>query len=229
MIVSHRHKFIFLKTSKTAGTSLELALAKFCGEDDIITPVSPVDEQLREELGVRGPQNFERSLRSYRAHDWLRTAMRLRRQKIYNHMPAREVRRLLKPEMWDQYFKFCFERNPWDRVLSQYAWRCQTEPKPSMAEFLKSKAVRDLTKRGIEVYTIRGQVVVDRICRYENLSEELAFLEQRLGLPGPIEMPRAKAGHRRDRRHYRDVLSDEAASQIAQKFGREIELLGYTY
>ena len=86
-----------------------------------------------------------------------------------------------------------------------------------------------LTKRGIEVYTIRGQVVVDRICRYENLSEELAFLEQRLGLPGPIEMPRAKAGHRRDRRHYRDVLSDEAASQIAQKFGREIELLGYTY
>ena len=42
MIVSHKHKFIFLKTKKTAGTSIELALTKLCGDDDIITPLTAI-------------------------------------------------------------------------------------------------------------------------------------------------------------------------------------------
>jgi hypothetical protein len=32
MIISPAHRFIFIKTRKTAGTSMEIALAKFCGE-----------------------------------------------------------------------------------------------------------------------------------------------------------------------------------------------------
>ena len=30
MIVSHKHRFIFLKSQKTGGTSLELALSRIC-------------------------------------------------------------------------------------------------------------------------------------------------------------------------------------------------------
>ena len=37
MIVSHKHKFIFFKTRKTAGSSLQVALAEHCGTGDIIT------------------------------------------------------------------------------------------------------------------------------------------------------------------------------------------------
>ena len=37
MIISHKHKFIFLKTIKTAGTSIQAALEEHCGKDDIIT------------------------------------------------------------------------------------------------------------------------------------------------------------------------------------------------
>ena len=61
MIVSHEHRFIFLKTKKTAGTSLELALSQLCGPDDVITPLAPTDEALR--AGGRGAQNW-------RLHGW---------------------------------------------------------------------------------------------------------------------------------------------------------------
>ncbi|WP_275670288.1 hypothetical protein [Okeania hirsuta] len=40
MIISHKYKFIFLKTIKTSGTSIEIYLSRFCGDDDVITPIS---------------------------------------------------------------------------------------------------------------------------------------------------------------------------------------------
>ena len=58
MIVSHKHRFIFLKTKKTAGTSIELALSALCDGDDIITPLAQAeDEPLRRGLA---PQNWRR-------------------------------------------------------------------------------------------------------------------------------------------------------------------------
>jgi hypothetical protein len=52
MIVSHEHKFIFLKSKKTAGTSIELALSQLCGPSDILTPLTRIDEASR--AGGRG-------------------------------------------------------------------------------------------------------------------------------------------------------------------------------
>lgn len=49
MIISHKYKFIFLKTKKTAGTSFEIALSRYLGEDDVVTPISPECEALRQE------------------------------------------------------------------------------------------------------------------------------------------------------------------------------------
>ena len=37
-IISHRHRFIFVRTHKTASTSVEIALSRICGPEDVITP-----------------------------------------------------------------------------------------------------------------------------------------------------------------------------------------------
>jgi hypothetical protein len=50
MLVSQRNKFILIKTSKTAGTSPEIALSVSLGPDDIVTRVSAPDEVTRREL-----------------------------------------------------------------------------------------------------------------------------------------------------------------------------------
>jgi len=38
MIISHKYKFIFIKTRKTAGTTIEYNLSKYLGKNDIICP-----------------------------------------------------------------------------------------------------------------------------------------------------------------------------------------------
>ena len=61
MLISHKHKFIFLKTPKTAGTTTEILLSAICGHEDVITPVTKKDEQLRREFCGRNAQNFKPS------------------------------------------------------------------------------------------------------------------------------------------------------------------------
>ena len=40
MIISHQLQLIFVKTRKTAGTSIEIALSRYAGPDDVITAIS---------------------------------------------------------------------------------------------------------------------------------------------------------------------------------------------
>ena len=55
MILSHTHKFIYIKTYKTASTSIEAALSAVCGPDDVITPAS---EQLMQTRQQQRAQNY---------------------------------------------------------------------------------------------------------------------------------------------------------------------------
>lgn len=229
MIVSHRHAFIFLKTNKTAGTSVEIALSAVCGPGDIITPISPADEALRQELGFRGPQNHLAGWRDLTPAEWVRRITKgERKARFYNHMPAREARPLLAG-VWDRYLKFSIERNPWDRVISSYFWRYKTAPRPTVLEFLQNGEHLALKRRGIDLYQIDGTDAVDQILRFENLAEEIDALRRDLGLAAPLILPRAKTQFRTDRRPYREVLGEAEAAIIARDFAPEIARFGYVF
>lgn len=223
MIVCHEYKYIFLKTAKTAGTSLEIALSRYCGPNDIITPISPKDQKIRKALGYPGPQNYcapNADLKKLvKKHD--------RKKRYHNHMPARLAREFLGEEIWSTYYKFCFERNPWERVISSYYYRNQREPRPILAEFIESGTPHQLRRRGYDVYTVDGEIAVDRVCLYENLAGELKIIEEQLGLPGKLQLPRAKAQYRKDHRSYQEILDDEDVAKIGEIFRKEISLFGY--
>lgn len=64
MIYSDDKKFIFIKSNKTAGTSVEIALSRAIsfGSDAIVSPISPEDEVTRLRLGGCSPQNCYREI-----------------------------------------------------------------------------------------------------------------------------------------------------------------------
>src|SRR5256885_6419869 len=87
MIISHKHKFIFIKTVKTAGTSLEIFLSQHCGPDDVLSLFDPPIEG-------HHPRNYEGSgdplSEILRIPFGPRSAWRCllaRRERFYNHMP----------------------------------------------------------------------------------------------------------------------------------------------
>lgn len=230
MIISHRFKFIFIKVEKTAGTSIEIALSKFCGPDDVITPITPEDEEIRKELGYRGPQNYICPPWNYNLKDLARFLLRgKRKHKFYNHISAGEVRAHVGEQIWDSYFKFCVERNPWDRVISLYYWAYTSEPRPTISEFIESNVPLKLKRKGFELYTINGQIAVDKICRFENLAEELEAIRTQLGIPEKLDLPRAKSRFRKDKKSYRDYFGEEEKRKIAEFFSDEISILGYEF
>jgi len=230
MIISHKYRFIFIKTNKTAGTSIEIALSKFCSEKDIITRISPEDEKIRQQLAYRGPQNHTLPFTNYSYNHWLKSLCKMKWRKIDSHSSAYEIRKIIDEDIWNDYYKFCFERNPWDRVISLYYWYHKTRPLISFSDFLDSEIPQRLKKRGIENYTIDGKIVVDRVCLYENMEQELeAVCNQQLGIPEKLVLPRAKGNFRADRRHYREILNDEDRDRIAKMFADEISLFNYEY
>jgi hypothetical protein len=214
VIVSHRHRFIFLKTRKTAGTSLELALARVCGPDDVITSLNPRDEEARRAQGLPGPQNVE----SPPLH-----------RKAFNHMPARMAREAVGAEVWDGYYRFAIERNPWDAVVSAYYWSFRESEAPPFEEWVVDGDQVDNLAKNAGIYRLQGEIAVHRVIRYESLDAEVAEVWAHLGLPGTPDLPHAKSGTRPRDADYRSMYSDRSRSRVAAAFERTITDLGYEF
>jgi len=224
VICSHEGKFIFLKTRKTAGTSVELALSTLCGPEDIITTVTPEDEAIRREMGGRSPQHVAVPLARWSAKDYGRFALRGIRPRAHNHMPASDVRSLVGARAWSTYLKFTVVRNPWDAAISGLAFAGHA----SMEEFMASPRYAMLCDTW-RVYAIGNRIVADEVIRYESLTEGFERVMRSLGLAAVPELPRAKGGFRTDRRPYQEVLTRPQAERIAKDFRREIEAFGYEF
>lgn len=228
MIISHKYKFIFIKTNKTAGTSIEIGLSKFCGPKDIITPLTPEDEEVRKKLGYRGPQNYHASCCKYGFTDIKNYILKGKKKQIfYNHISAKEVISIIGQKKWDDYFTFCFERNPVDRFISFYYWRNRDNRFKSVNEFINSSLPNVLKERGCGLYSENDKILVDYIGKYENLQESLSYLEKKLMLPEPIILPFTKVGYRPTNIDPESFLNAAEMDWIRTFFAKEIKLFDY--
>lgn len=229
MIISYDRGFVFVKSRKTAGTSVEIALSEVCGPQDIIAAIAAEDEANRRSLGFRTAQNTVLPARAITLRDAARWVKRRHRPEYCNHMPARQIRRAVGKQSWEQLFAFTIERNPWDRAVSLYYWRMQGNPDSlAFSEFIRRVEPDRLSN--FDVYSRRGEVCVDRILRYEHLDDELSAIWRELRLPGDPHLVNAKGGQRpTSARDYRRMYCEQDVQYVAERCAREIALLGYTF
>ncbi len=202
MIISHKHRFIFVKTRKTAGTSIEVFLSKHCGQSDIVTPIIP-----RVEGHV--PRNHKG---------------------FFNHIPAHAIRQRIDSSVWNEYFKFCVERNPWDKTLSHFfRKRGLRDPTLTLDAYLASGKL-PLNYMSYTEPTNPAHIIVDKVLYYEDLTNGLRCVFSRLGIPfdGSLGV-NAKSGYRTDRRPYHEIFTPKQAAIVAEAFRVELALHGYGF
>jgi len=228
MIISHKYQFIFIKTLKTAGTSIETYLSQVCGENDIFTPIFP-HVQPHRARNYTGYFNPLPEIVSNCGKGLQRTLLHLYgKQRFYNHVPARLVRSRVPARLWNTYFKFCVERNPWDKTLSHYYMqKHRSHGTLTLKEYYKQK---DFCLN-YSIYTDhRDKVLVDRIVKFEDLNSSLDSLFSDLKIPFPGTLPvRAKAEYRDNRAPYSETFSEDQREIITQVFSKEIAMHGYQF
>ncbi len=212
MIISHKLKVIFLKTKKVAGTSFEIALSKYCGERDIITPITASDELIRKDMGYKCAQNYDYTESDTPYIDVARKLCFIQYagstlEKFYAHMDALSIKSMIPLDIWDNYLKISISRDPCEVVLSRYFFDhahnqsvLQQLPQSNMesndGQPLKlPKGVisfKDyvyncsdtILSENFNITHIHGINVIDYMIKYENLQQDISLLEKKINAPG---------------------------------------------
>ena len=215
MIVSHTHKFIFLRTEKTAGSSLMKALRDMATDQDLVADMS------RPSWAKFSPIH----------HGALKRKLPYLFG-LHVHATAAQARRVLGPEVFDSYLKFAVERNPWDRQLSLYMHRCwKTGRTPNFDRDIRSllyRSTEHVRLSNFNVYAIDGTVVADRSLRYESLDDDLTALWGDLGIEAP-KLGREREYNKEPRAHYATFYTPQSRDLIGRWYAKEIAALGYVF
>jgi hypothetical protein len=185
MLISHKHKFIFIHIQKTAGTSISSALNPFCEE-------------------------------TYPS---------------IKHWSAVKIKQKFGSDIWNEYFKFTFIRNPYERLLSWYNMIDKSRGNPESNNFhsyiqknihsfsnfiMEDKNLMDINKlqphriSQFKKISQNGSVIVDFIGRYESINEDFCCICKKLNIPEVI-LPHI---NKFDHDHYMNYYTKEMINEV---------------
>ena len=235
MIISFKHKFIFIKNYKTAGSSIEFFLQKFLTNRDIVSKTRDI-----EGINNEGDFDKERLKNIFPDNEIDRYAKH--RLAFFPHMPIWLVKERLKPleekfeyNIFDNFYKFAVIRNPFDLIVSDYFWR-------KNSNFMKEKSfdeiIQELKDNKYQTYSLlnlnklmdmkQENILCDYIIKYENLNEELLKVFNKLKIPfnGKLEIFKKRFDRDRD---YQKFYNESSKKLVENVFFKEINMFNYNF
>jgi len=200
MIVSHKYKFIFVKTRKTAGSSIEKYLFPYLGPDDICTG-SDRDQT---------PALNAHLLPDRNGH--------VGSEFIAEHFPTE----------YKNYYKFSVERNSWDKVVSYYYWYGKTKPAKVKNGFDHFVLTSGKKLSDWKMYTNKSIFCVDDVFLYEDLHNQ--FCKQTvIPYNNELLNTFCKSGIRKNKNYRLMYTNQETIDRVSSVFEKEIEKFGYKF
>jgi hypothetical protein len=156
------------------------------------------------------------------------------------------------PELWEQYTSFTVVRNPWDRAVSAYHFAKMKDSYwhnarllPPDYQFLSNKSFEECLSTLHEdrdrligeawhsqsswvaaPRLLGGELMVDRVLRFETLDHDFAELCRELGAQAE-NLPRLNPSNRS--LDYRQYYNDRSRKLVELIYQADIEAFGYSF
>lgn len=200
--ISHKRKFIFLKTRKTAGTTTQFLLMRNYIEGDIFSKLIPEESPLIKKLNKHS--SFTNP-----------------------HPTSYEIRRRLGNK-YDDYFTFTFVRNPYTMLVSFFTWKCRNNEKKWNRKNFEKWLLNNRYKpqmHNTTIYMRGNKIDVDFVGKFENYEEDLKTVFKKLNLPINNIPVLKKLNRQPIRKFYNTKIKN-----IVKKYWKdEIEMFDYKF
>ena len=209
MIISHKHKFVYIAPYKCASSTIRKVLA----------PVADINSN-----------RFDADPDSFYHGKW--------------HIGPRELKDHFadKKWNWDEYFKFTFVRNPWDRFVSLFNYEKKVVHKKEKygIDHLGYEKFKKNTEHGDFSLWLRdagtmlisnflsddsGNLMMDFIGKTENLQQDFDTVCGKIGIKRKKLLHINKTNHK----HYTEYYDEETKQIVAKKYAKDIEYFNYEF
>ncbi len=239
MLMSLKHRFLFVHIPKVAGMSVRTALEPFLASPGR-RMLNKLQWALVRGLGwaIRWPFVRLNVSREF-LHQYCTKRLFLRGPLSTlhvhpQHLGALEWRTQLTPFIFNTLFKFAFVRNPWDWQVSLYHYCLQEPAHPdnaffqslgSFEKYIEWRVTQTLETQKSFLVDEEGKFIVDYIGRFENLSNDLEHVCQVLGFDN-VHVPHVNASKHKD---YRTYYNNRTRQLVEEHFQEDIAAFGYTF
>ncbi len=207
MLISKRHRFIFIHIYKNAGTSITMALKPFVLH--------------KWQWWI----NWEFKKRKFPL--WFDP------QPFAAHVKASEIIQTRGQTAFDSFFSFAIIRNPWDWQVSYYNFVLK-DPKhyeyesisgfENFGSYIRWRCKNPVLLQKDFIYSGDGKLLVSFVGRYENLDTDFAEICRRIGIS--CALPKLNVSNTKP---YRQYYTDEARELVRTAFAADIDLFGYEF
>lgn len=212
MIISHEYKFIFVHVPKTAGSCIYKSLCHALNlTDQSFRPIVDQSQALlcKNDLEFANNTTFEQ------------------------HTEIKNLRLSLDKNIFEDYYKFAFVRNPWDRLVSHYFHSIkfklpEVDMDTTFSEY--AKTYKRLQSFFTEDFDGNPSKSFNFIGKLENLQEDFNTICSQIGIPQKT-LPPKHSEHSNSTEHddYINYYDEELIQLVYKNLQKDIDSFGYTF
>ncbi len=161
---------------------------------------------------------------------------------VLQHLTLPQMKRhYVTKDLYRNYFKFAFVRNPWDKTVSEYYWYLRYGSPLSFDDWVRTLGERLKKSTGLHILEVGHNIpqykyvcdknlnlAVDFIGRFEQLQNDFDQVCETLGIED-TELAKDNATTSDGRKHYKEYYSKESKKIIAKIYKKDIELFDYKF